>query len=66
MGLFSFILLKGEKTMQTTMLEQDIKMLKKENEELKRRLDRDEQYIEKIITQLDRLVDIVKTMMERR
>ena len=33
--------------MQTTMLEQDVKKLKKENEELKRRLDRDEQYIEK-------------------
>lgn len=65
MGLFSF-LSKGEKTMQTTMLEHDVKMLKKENEELKRRLDRDEQYIEKTITQLDRLVDIVKTMMERR
>ena len=52
--------------MQTTMLEQDVKKLKKENKELKRRLDRDEQYIEKTITQLNRLVDLVKMMMERR
>lgn len=52
--------------MQTTMLEHDVKMLKKENEELKRRLDRDEQHIEKTITQLDRLVDFVKMMAERR
>lgn len=53
--------------MKMTTLEQDVKKLKEENEELKKkRLDRDEPYIEKIITQLDRLIDIVKTMMERR
>lgn len=31
--------------MRTTILEQDVKKLKEENEELKKRLDRDEQYI---------------------
>lgn len=52
--------------MKMTTLEQDVKKLKEENEELKKRLDRDEQYIEKTITQLDRLIDFVKMMTERR
>lgn len=36
MGLFSF-LSKGEKTMKMTTLEQDVKKLKEENEELKKK-----------------------------
>ena len=66
MGLFSF-LSKGEKTMKMTTLEQDVKSLKKRmRSSKKKRLDRDELYIEKIITQLDRLMDFVKMMVERR
>ena len=52
--------------MKMTMLEQEVKMLKEANEYIRIRLYQDERNIEKIITQLDRLVDLVKTMMERR
>lgn len=39
--------------------------MEEDNEELERRLDRDEQYIEKVVTQLDLLVNIVGTMLKR-
>ena len=52
--------------MKMTMLEQEVKMLKEANEELRIRLYQDERNIEKIITQLDRLVDLVKVMADRR
>lgn len=42
-----------------------ISNMEEDNEELKRRLDRDEQYIEKVVTQLDLLVNIVGTMLKR-
>lgn len=40
MGLFSF-LSKGEKTMKMTTLEQEVKKLKEENEELKKKKKKD-------------------------
>ena len=52
--------------MQTTTLEQNVKRLKKENEALKRRLYQDERNIDKIVTQIDRLIDLVVMMANRR
>ena len=52
--------------MQTTTLEQDVKRLKEENEELRIRLFRDERNIDKIVTQIDRLIDLVVMMANRR
>ena len=65
MGLFSF-LSKGGITMRMTILEQDVKTLKEDNEELRRRLYQDERNIDKIVTQIDRLIDLVVMMANRR
>ena len=52
--------------MKMTMLEQEVKMLKEANEELRIRLYQDERNIDKIVTQIDRLIDLVVMMANRR
>ena len=52
--------------MKMTMLEQEVKMLKEENEKLRIRLYQDERNIDKIVTQIDRLIDLVVMMANRR
>ena len=66
MGLFSFFFIERRIGMKMTMLEQEVKMLKEANEELRIRLYKDERNIDKIVTQIDRLIDLVVMMANRR